>query len=226
MVFIKLLLNHTLFLLIFVIFSRITSKKIDSSKSGKPQDKFELGERELENESTTLFESYSNSLKFLLEGMFGPNYKEIISSNNTENLPLCSSNNQMENKGCNVMLYSCSRNVNKFSCYFYYWSFCQCSRPWNIKILNYIIPSVYDCHPSIASEDDFQQMKEFNENQIKANFKSSFSENLEIPVGECSVNVVFVTWIVALISIIIWIIRKIYLLSSYFGTSITSKKKM
>ncbi|OII73823.1 uncharacterized protein cubi_03620 [Cryptosporidium ubiquitum] len=177
-----------------------------------------------QDESFALFETYTKSLKFVLEGMFGPEYAQTISNTkNSEGLPLCRENEQMVNKGCNVMIYSCSKHTNgKFSCYFYYWSFCQCSRPWKLKFLNYIIPPLYDCYPSVASEEDFNLALAFqNEDRIfSEKVFSKLSEDLEIPVGKCSTNVIFIIWILLVASFFTWIIYRIYKFGCYIKNQI------
>ncbi|KAK9171087.1 hypothetical protein CmeUKMEL1_14095 [Cryptosporidium meleagridis] len=178
-----------------------------------------------QGESLALFEMYTKSLKFVLEGMFGPEYSQIISNKkNYENLPLCRENEQMVNKGCNVMMHSCSKHKNgKFSCYFYYWSFCQCSRPWKLKFLNYFIPPLYDCYPSVATEEDFSiALTSQNEEKIPLEKEfSKISEDLEIPVGICGTNVVFVIWILLVSSFFTWIIYRIYKFGCYIKNQIT-----
>ncbi|KAJ1612039.1 putative signal peptide-containing protein [Cryptosporidium canis] len=177
-----------------------------------------------QGEPLSLFEAYSESLKFVLEGMFGPEYAQTISGpRDAESLPLCRENEQMVNKGCNIMMYSCSRHKNgKFLCYFYYWSFCQCSRPWKIKLLNYLIPPVYDCYPSVASEEDFSLSLDVKGQEAVPEKKgiSALSEDLEIPVGKCGVNIIFVAWILLAMSFLGWVIYRLYRFGCYIKSQI------
>ncbi|KAK6590592.1 hypothetical protein RS030_142186 [Cryptosporidium xiaoi] len=181
-----------------------------------------------------LFEIYSNALKYILEGMFGSEYSDVIlKSNDTNNLPLCSSNDQMIDKGCNVMMYSCTSHLkNKYLCYFYYWSFCRCSRPWSIGLLNYLIPPVYDCYPSIATDEDFLENQEFLDDskttaktRKESKFLKTLPDDMEIPVGKCGLNVIFVVWIIAAFLTITWIIYRFYLFSCYIKANITANRK-
>ncbi|KAH8583379.1 uncharacterized protein ELE39_000147 [Cryptosporidium sp. chipmunk genotype I] len=219
-------------LVVFIcVLSLDATKKVIESESDDTKQKDEslsLGmNQQTENaqgETLALFEAYTKSLKFVLEGMFGSEYSQIISSTkNSDNLPLCRENEQMVNKGCNVMMYSCSKHKNgKFSCYFYYWSFCQCSRPWKLKFLNYFIPSLYDCYPSVAAEEDFS-LPLTSQNEEKMPLEKEFSkisEDLEIPVGICGTNSVFVIWILLVSSLLTWITYRIYRFGCYIKNQI------
>ncbi|KAH8740591.1 hypothetical protein FG386_002173 [Cryptosporidium ryanae] len=199
-------------------------------ESDYEQDK-QTGDQE--GAEIALFETYSNAMRYILEGMFGLDYEnEIQKSNGTNNLPLCSANDQMIDKGCNVMMYSCTTHFkNKYLCYFYYWSFCQCSRPWSIRFLNYIIPPAYDCYPSIATDEDFFQNQEFIDDfkgtKIKKESKllKTLPDDMEIPVGRCGLNFIFVAWTIVALVTVIWILYRSYLFLCYMKANIRASRK-
>lgn len=227
--------------LIFIVMAFLVSlaesaRKVTREDHKDPGLGAALGESQqaegVQGESLSLFETYTESLKFVLEGMFGPDYLRVVSrSGDSEALPLCRENEQMVNKGCNVMMYSCSRHKNgKFSCYFYYWGFCRCSRPWGAKLLNYLIPPAYDCYPSAASEEDFSLALDSKGEEGGASSKGDFSglsEDLEIPVGRCGVNIIFVAWVLLVLSFLSWVAYRVYGFGSYIKSQIalSSRKK-
>lgn len=226
----------TLLTMVFLVSLMDATKKMTKEDHKDPSLAMGPGESQqavenIQGEPLSLFEAYTESLKFVLEGMFGPDYIQTISrTKDSEGLPLCRENEQMVNKGCNVMMYSCSRHKNgKFSCYFYYWSFCQCSRPWGVRLLNYLIPPVYDCYPSVASEEDFRLALDSKSDEGASSKRefSNLSEDLEIPVGKCGVNIIFVVWILLVLSFLCWVVYRLYKFCCYIKNQIalSSRKR-
>ncbi|EEA07648.1 uncharacterized protein CMU_005710 [Cryptosporidium muris RN66] len=175
-----------------------------------------------------IYNIYTNLVELILKKMFADEYEfRMENIDNIENPPLCRNNEQMVNKGCNIMLYSCSKLASeKFSCYFYYWSFCECNRPWIWSWLNYVIPPIYDCYPSIATDEDFTDLS-MEEKGIFSKLKNiDFdTEELEIPVGECRVSGLFVLWILIVIVLLSYLAYQVYSFGLYIKIFMKSKKE-
>ncbi|KAL7068872.1 hypothetical protein ACR3K2_07070 [Cryptosporidium serpentis] len=178
--------------------------------------------------SPVIYNIYTNSVELMLRKMFADEYEfRMANINSIENPPLCRNNEQMVNKGCNIMLYSCSKLSNeKFFCYFYYWSFCECNRPWMWSWLNYVIPPIYDCYPSIATDEDFTDLS-IEEKGIFSKLKNIDldTEELEIPAGECRVSGLFVLWTLTVVVLLSYLAYQAYSLGLYIKIFIRSKKE-